>query len=347
MSPTLPTKAEAVYTPAENARDAERYRAWRDNMLNEDPKFLDAMQDALPAEVGASRPPTAAEWDAALDIAAGLRMEAMDVPSRVPQTTQATLPDVRAAWDKYRDGVELPMDDAFVFAAGYIAATNDILVAPMSPPVPWDQLTAYTRDSNKTVAMETELLAWRSRGEFLAKRLQVPADIKAIHAAVVAARPDDRLSLAQRVAYMAGIHHAAREVSVFAFRAGQRLSGPAATMAANTESALAAIEFALKTGCPMEFLQCWHERDFATIRKEWPAAPVAVFGGADPDRPESIVQGAHDAVARLSEPRIDEIWHEVEQNWASGAASQDVNRHVLYARAIERELVGENAQAHA
>jgi hypothetical protein len=53
----------------DDARDAARYRAWRDHMLANDPKFVDAMQDALPAGVGASREPTAAEWDAAVDAA--------------------------------------------------------------------------------------------------------------------------------------------------------------------------------------------------------------------------------------------------------------------------------------
>lgn len=51
------------------SRDAARYRGWRDHMLAEDPKFVDAMQDSLPDEVGASRTPTAAEWDAAIDAA--------------------------------------------------------------------------------------------------------------------------------------------------------------------------------------------------------------------------------------------------------------------------------------
>jgi hypothetical protein len=31
------------------------------------------------------------------------------------------------------------------------------------PPVPWDQRTVYTRDSNKVVAMEEELRDWRAR----------------------------------------------------------------------------------------------------------------------------------------------------------------------------------------
>ncbi len=34
----------------------------------------------------------------------------------------ATITDLRAAWDKYRDGKELSLDDGFLFSAGYIAA---------------------------------------------------------------------------------------------------------------------------------------------------------------------------------------------------------------------------------
>lgn len=49
--------------------DAERYRVWRDNMLAESESFLQAVSDALPASAGATRQPTAAEWDAALDAA--------------------------------------------------------------------------------------------------------------------------------------------------------------------------------------------------------------------------------------------------------------------------------------
>lgn len=46
----------------------------------------------------------------------------------------------------------------------------------------------------------------------------------------------------------------------------------------------AAIRFALshECECPMDFLRCWFEGDFATIRREWPEAPDAVFIGADP-----------------------------------------------------------------
>jgi len=56
--------------PAE--QNAARYIAWRDAMLISDQKFLDAMAVALPADVGQSREPTAEEWDAAIDKAAGL-----------------------------------------------------------------------------------------------------------------------------------------------------------------------------------------------------------------------------------------------------------------------------------
>lgn len=49
--------------------DAKRYRVWRDSMLSEDTDFVDNMKAALPLEVGTTRPPTAQEWDAAIDAA--------------------------------------------------------------------------------------------------------------------------------------------------------------------------------------------------------------------------------------------------------------------------------------
>jgi|GEM_PF-6073618 len=53
-------------------RNAARYVAWRDAMVAQDQKFIDAMALALPAAVGHSREPTAEEWDTAIDKAAGL-----------------------------------------------------------------------------------------------------------------------------------------------------------------------------------------------------------------------------------------------------------------------------------
>ena len=49
----------------------------------------------------------------------------------------------------------------------------------------------------------------------------------------------------------------------------------------NTAS-VAAIQFALETDEGLEFLRCWNEGDFESIRKEWPEAPEDVFVGADP-----------------------------------------------------------------
>jgi hypothetical protein len=48
------------------------------------------------------------------------------------------------------------------------------------------------------------------------------------------------------------------------------------------DAALAAINYAIQTECGIDFLRCWTEGDFVTIRKEWPDAPEAVFVGADP-----------------------------------------------------------------
>lgn len=48
-------------------RDAARYRQWRDKMISQDHNFIEAMQDSLPDAVGRIRPPTADEWDAAID----------------------------------------------------------------------------------------------------------------------------------------------------------------------------------------------------------------------------------------------------------------------------------------
>lgn len=51
------------------ALDAARYRAWRACVLAEDNDFARRMNDAMPAEVGDTREPTADEWDAAMDAA--------------------------------------------------------------------------------------------------------------------------------------------------------------------------------------------------------------------------------------------------------------------------------------
>lgn len=54
---------------AEDAQDGARYRAWRDQMIRNNQPFRQALAAALPKEVGDTRPPTPAEWDAALDAA--------------------------------------------------------------------------------------------------------------------------------------------------------------------------------------------------------------------------------------------------------------------------------------
>ncbi|WP_460410355.1 MULTISPECIES: hypothetical protein [unclassified Pseudomonas] len=44
--------------------------------------------------------------------------------------------------------------------------------------------------------------------------------------------------------------------------------------------ATAAIQFALRTDDGMRFLRMFDERDFDTIRREWPDAPATIFSGA-------------------------------------------------------------------
>lgn len=55
----------------DDARDAGRYRAWRDAAVTNSTSFVRAMRDALPPEAREGRPrwPTAAEWDAGIDAA--------------------------------------------------------------------------------------------------------------------------------------------------------------------------------------------------------------------------------------------------------------------------------------
>lgn len=52
-----------------DAQDAARYRGWRDAMIAENAEFRQAIAAALPSDVGETRPPTAAEWDSAIDAA--------------------------------------------------------------------------------------------------------------------------------------------------------------------------------------------------------------------------------------------------------------------------------------
>lgn len=54
-----------------------------------------------------------------------------------------------------------------------------------------------------------------------------------------------------------------------------------------SDAPIAAIAFALETDEGMEFLRCWNQGDFDSIRREWPEAPEAVFIGADPLHPKS------------------------------------------------------------
>ena len=62
-------RASVAAPAAGDALDAARYRAWRDQMIGNNQPFRQAIAAALPKEVGDTRHPTAAEWDAAIDAA--------------------------------------------------------------------------------------------------------------------------------------------------------------------------------------------------------------------------------------------------------------------------------------
>lgn len=47
-------------------------------------------------------------------------------------------------------------------------------------------------------------------------------------------------------------------------------------------AAVAAIEYALKCDCGLDFLNLWLHGDFEAIRRDWPEVPDEVFVGADP-----------------------------------------------------------------
>lgn len=49
-----------------------------------------------------------------------------------------------------------------------------------------------------------------------------------------------------------------------------------------SDSAIAAMKYALTTDEGLEFLRCWMHGEFDAIRREWPDAPETVFIGADP-----------------------------------------------------------------
>lgn len=59
-------------------------------------------------------------------------------------------------------------------------------------------------------------------------------------------------------------------------------------------AAIAAIEFAIETDDGLEFLRAWMHGEFPEIRSDWPAAPEAVFIGADPlfESTKLVRQGA-------------------------------------------------------
>ena len=57
-------------------------------------------------------------------------------------------------------------------------------------------------------------------------------------------------------------------------------------------AAVAAIAFALELDDiddTVQFLEWWNYGEFDKCRKEWPEAPEAVYAGADPMRPETVI----------------------------------------------------------
>ncbi|QDJ96320.1 hypothetical protein Xoosp13_133 [Xanthomonas phage Xoo-sp13] len=61
----------------------------------------------------------------------------------------------------------------------------------------------------------------------------------------------------------------------------------------NNDASVAAIQFALETDDGLEFLRLWNVGEFATLRKEWPEAPEAIYIGADPLHPSSKLAKEH------------------------------------------------------
>ena len=56
-------------------------------------------------------------------------------------------------------------------------------------------------------------------------------------------------------------------------------------------AAVAAIQFALETDDGLTFLRLWNQGDFDKTRLEWPEAPEAVYIGADPLHPDTVIRG--------------------------------------------------------
>lgn len=79
--------------------------------------------------------------------------------------------------------------------------------------------------------------------------------------------------------------------------------GKGESMSESVNAATAAIQFAVQTTDGIAFLRCWHEGDFATIRREWPDAPPGVFAGVE--QPYSPKDGAGDPLGTLRDDQID------------------------------------------
>ncbi|MCG5512806.1 hypothetical protein [Ectothiorhodospira shaposhnikovii] len=84
-----------------------------------------------------------------------------------------------------------------------------------------------------------------------------------------------------------------------------------------SDASTAAIEFALKLGagdCGLEFLRCWRDGEFGSIREEWPEAPEEVFVGADPLHPstkkrELTMLDLNKEIERIMERLVDSEEH--------------------------------------
>jgi len=102
-------------------------------------------------------------------------------------------------------------------------------------------------------------------------------------------------------------------------------------------TAVAAIEFSLKTDEGLEFLRIWQHGDFDAIRKEWPECPKECFDGAEIDihgvkpgyvRQWSEEKGAYihvevNVIDQLKKAALEKL-NEAEKAWYALACELDV-----------------------
>ena len=103
-----------------------------------------------------------------------------------------------------------------------------------------------------------------------------------------------------------------------------------------SDSAVAAIEYALNNDEPEAFLRCWFEGNFDAIRREWENVPEEVFIGADPFHPEtkkmfdepSVPEGYKLVPIELTPEMVEACY----KNWQYGDKSaRDIWRDMLAA----------------